>query len=386
VATPVVSGSITVEGGLYENGASGTVLDQLTLRVRAEGQHLTIEELSATDGGEGRFSGRGELVLDAARDFPIDLDLQLQRARLIQLDDLTATASGEVAIDGTATDMALTGTITIDRADATISGGGGADIQTIEVEEVGGDRPEDAAAASSSSSTILDLDLVIDMPGRVFVRGFGLSSEWKGKLQVTGPATAPRIGGRLEVRKGYFDLLDRRFDLRRGEILFTGASPPVPMLDIEATTQTADIRAIVHIHDRADKPKIDFESEPPLPEDEVLSYVMFGEESSEISAMQAAQLVSAANQLTGGSDLLGDLRGSLGVDTLDFSHDSATAESKVRAGKYLTDDVYVEVESGQAEQSGRAKVEVEILPGLAVQADTGEDQRTGIGLEWRYDY
>ena len=61
-------------------------------------------------------------------------------------------------------------------------------------------------------------------------------------------------------------------------------------------------------------------------------------------------------------------------------------ESAVRAGKYLNDDVYIELERGMAEQSGRARVEVEILPNVSLEADTGQDAQSGVGIKWRYDY
>jgi autotransporter translocation and assembly factor TamB len=83
---------------------------------------------------------------------------------------------------------------------------------------------------------------------------------------------------------------------------------------------------------------------------------------------------------------MGRARQLLGVDTLDFAGGQTAAESTVRAGKYLNDDVYVEVEQGATEQSGRARVEVEILPNVSIQADTGADATSGVGIQWRYDY
>ena len=83
---------------------------------------------------------------------------------------------------------------------------------------------------------------------------------------------------------------------------------------------------------------------------------------------------------------MGKLRDLLGVDTLDVSAGAAPGESAVRAGKYLNDDVYIELERGMAEQSGRARVEVEILPNVSLEADTGADAQSGVGIKWRYDY
>ena len=85
------------------------------------------------------------------------------------------------------------------------------------------------------------------VPGQTFVRGRGLDSEWEGALQVEGTTAEPRITGALQVRRGAFELLGQRFDLRGGTIEFTGATPPNPVLDIQAVTQAAYITAVVAI-------------------------------------------------------------------------------------------------------------------------------------------
>jgi translocation and assembly module TamB len=103
---------------------------------------------------------------------------------------------------------------------------------------------------------------------------------------------------------------------------------------------------------------------------------------------QAAQLALAVNRLRGGGglDLLGRMRSLLGVDTLDIAGGETAAESTLRAGKYLGDDLYIELERGAASGTGRARVEVEILPNVSIEADTGADAQSGVGVQWRYDF
>jgi translocation and assembly module TamB len=229
---------------------------------------------------------------------------------------------------------------------------------------------------------------VVNLPGRVFVRGRGLESEWEGRIEAKGSASDPRLTGTLQIRRGAFDLLDRRFDLRRGVITFTGQSPPNPTIDIEAVAQATDVTAIVRIGGDASAPTIALESEPPLPEDEVLSRLMFNRAANSITPLQAVQLAAAVNRLRGGGPgVLDRLRTALGVDTLDVGGgDEGDAGTTVRAGKYLSEGVYVEGETGTASQSSKARVEVEILPNVSLQAETGADANSGVGVKWKYDY
>ena len=50
----------------------------------------------------------------------------------------------------------------------------------------------------------VNLNLRVDVPARLFVRGRGLDSEWSGRLDITGPQTAPSV-------KGQINLLHSRF-------------------------------------------------------------------------------------------------------------------------------------------------------------------------------
>ena len=71
---PQLDGTVEIIDGIYENGLTGTVLHDMTLRARARQQRLTIEELSANDGGSGRITGQGFVEIDPAASFPLDAD------------------------------------------------------------------------------------------------------------------------------------------------------------------------------------------------------------------------------------------------------------------------------------------------------------------------
>jgi translocation and assembly module TamB len=311
----------------------------------------------------------------------------MKEARLVRRDDADATISGDLRLNGDVGAMKLAGNLTVNRADIQIPDQTGPSVAVIKVEEVGVDGVQMAADGGGGAPLALDLNLAVDLPERVFVRGRGLESEWQGKLQVSGPAAEPRIVGELQVKRGYIDFLDRRLELSEGVISFGGATPPDPEIRIVARTNVTGTTVLVQVEGRALQPTLTLDSDPKLPQDEILARLLFQRETSQMTPAQAAQLALAVNRLRGGGvGLMGRARQLLGVDTLDFAGGQTAAESTVRAGKYLNDDVYVEVEQGATEQSGRARVEVEILPNVSIQADTGADATSGVGIQWRYDY
>jgi autotransporter translocation and assembly factor TamB len=112
-------------------------------------------------------------------------------------------------------------------------------------------------------------------------------------------------------------------------------------------------------------PKLTFASVPELPEDEIISQVLFGKSRSQLSTAEAVQLAASVAELTGqgggATGILGRVRSTLGVDVLRLeSGDDDSTTPDVAAGKYLTEDVYVGAKQGAAADSGTAQVEVEI--------------------------
>ncbi len=387
VARPAFNGTVRVDGALYENGTTGTVLRDLTLLVEADRQTLAIRRFTATDGGAGRLNGQGTIGLDRAAGYPLDVRLQAERARLVARDDATATMSGRVALEGNVAAPRLKGEIAVDRADISIPERLGPRVAVLPVEEIGGRRDgrQTAGVDGARSELALGLDLTVAMANQVFVRGRGLDSEWQGRVRVEGTAEQPRASGTLNLRRGSFTLLGRRFDLRRGVITFTGASPPRPILDIEAVARSRDITAVVRITGEATAPVIALDSEPPLPQDEILARLLFNRAPSELGPGDAVELAAAINTLRGGSDLLGGARQALGLDTLGVSG-QGLADGRVSAGRHLNDRVFVEVGKGAVAGTEDVRLEVELLPNLSLNAGANAQAQSGVGLNWRFDY
>jgi translocation and assembly module TamB len=387
VARPAINGTVRVDGGLYENGTTGTILRDLTLLLEADRQTVAIRRFTATDGGAGRLNGQGTIGLDPAAGYPLDVRLQLERARLVARDDATATMSGKVALAGSGAAPKLIGEINVDRADISIPERLGPRVPVLAVEEIGARRNASQApgADRAPSEFALGLGLTVAMTNQVFVRGRGLDSEWQGRVRVEGTTEQPRASGTLDLRRGSFTLLGRRFDLRRGVITFTGESPPRPLLDIEAVARSRDITAIVRITGEATAPQVVLDSEPPLPQDEILARILFNRAPSELGPGDAVELAAAINTLRGGSDLLGGARQALGLDTLNVSG-QGLQDGRVSAGRHLNDRVFVEVGKGAAAGSEEVRLEVELLPNLSLNAGTNAQAQSGVGLKWRFDY
>jgi translocation and assembly module TamB len=246
------------------------------------------------------------------------------------------------------------------------------------------------------------LDIQIAVPGPMFVRGRGLDSEWRGQINVTGTSDAPRIIGSLEAIRGTFDFLGKSFKLSRGNIALDGGATIDPTLDIVAEIAASDITAQVSVTGPVSAPKIAMSSVPSVPQDEILSRVLFNRAVGQITAAEGIQVAQAAATLAGGGPgVLDRLRGRIGLDRLVFGSapsgmassnlnpaagGSASSSTAISGGKYVAEGVYVGATQGLTPQSSKVMVEIEVRPRVTVQSDFSQTGGSGIGLNYKYDY
>jgi len=262
-------------------------------------------------------------------------------------------------------------------------------------------KPPPPAAASQPPALPATLDITIDMPGNIFVRGHGLESEWRGKLTITGTSAAPSISGSLEQIRGSVDLLGKTFTVTRGAITFDGSPKLDPVLDIVAEATAADITAQVNIGGFASAPTLTLTSTPVVPQDEILARVLFNRGVSQMTAGEGLQLAAAASTLAGGGPgVLDRLRGGLGLDWFKFGSGptgpatstlnpraaSGGTGTSLSAGKYIAPGVSVGVSQGISPPTSKVTVEIEVRPHLTIGGEAGQSGSTGIGLNYNYDY
>lgn len=394
LADPDFSGDMTLSKGAYENLNSGTVLKGVDAVVTARGKRVEITRFLATDGERGQIGLGGWLELDAANRFPMEIEATLTEAALVRRSDLDATADGTVKIARSAGAMRVEGELTVAPAEYRIPErlpAGVVDLDVTEIDKSGRKISREQPPHPSSEGLPLGLGIALNFPNRTFLRGRGLESEWRGRLSIAGTAAQPSLTGQLNVVRGRFDFLDRRFDLNQGTITFLGTSPPDPYLNLRAQARARDIDALLRVIGPASSPEIQLDSEPPLPQEEILARLLFGRSLDKISPLQALRLAQALRSLAGGSrwpgmDFLGATRRLLGLDQLELRSTDGGSETGLGFGKYLSEDVYVDVEKDLRGAGGRISVEVELTPNISVESEVGADARTGVGINWKYDY
>jgi translocation and assembly module TamB len=391
LAAPQAAGVLAFESGRYESLELGTLVTDVNAELAGDNDRFVLRRFSARDGRRGELAAEGGVLLSATPGPVFDVAATLTRFRLLRRDDMTATASGTARVSGTIIEPHVAARLRVDEAELRVPERAPASAPTLDVIEIDsrtGERLTPEAASSAEPRLPVALDIDVEIPGRTFVRGRGLDSQWQGRLSVRGTTAAPELVGRLEVVSGSFDLLGRRFTLGHGEIAFDGGDRIDPRLDVVAQAETAGITAEAVLGGTASAPTLRLSSTPELPQDEILARVLFSREAGQLTAAQGLQLAQAAAALAGGGPGVFDrLRGTFGLDRLDVGAGNDTQSSPtLSAGKYVSDGVFVGVDQSLSGES-RARVEVEVLPNITVETEVGSrGAGAGIGLNWRMDY
>ena len=360
IVDPVIRGSLRTQAARIESAVTGMVLQNVATSGRFNGSRLVLDRVSGRTPGGGTVSGTG--AIDFSGGTPaFDLKFQAANAQLVDRDDIAATVTGPLAIRSNGNGGTIAGNVKLERGRFTLGQATGArGVPKLAVRHVGRDEGEIIEVRQLAPWTY---DLKVT-GGDLRVRGLGIDSLWTTDLAIGGNIAAPRLTGRADLVRGNYEFAGRGFRLERGIIRFRGESPPDPLLDIRAEARVQGLDAAVLVRGTGLKPEITFSSVPQLPQDELLSRILFGTSITNLSAAEAVQLASAVAALQSGSgslDPINAVRRAVGLDRLRIvPADVATGQkTAVSAGKYIGRRLYVEViTDGQGYSATRVEYQV----------------------------
>ncbi|MFJ6326254.1 MULTISPECIES: translocation/assembly module TamB domain-containing protein [unclassified Rhizobium] len=391
-AAPAITGSISTDGAKLVDVRRNLTLNGLAIAVTLDGKQAVISRLSGNLASGGSISGSGTVGITPDSGFPADIQVKFNNATYVDGTLVAATVNGTLGVKGPLmTAPMLTGNLRINKASITVPEKLPASLSEINIKHknasaaVKAQFKDQQPERPRSKSTTLGIDLQLDAPSQIFVRGRGIDAELGGSLTVRGTAAEPVVSGGFTMRRGRLTILSRRLDFTdSSKITFGGDLTPA--LNMEATSSVSSTTITVDVTGLATDPQIGFSSSPALPQDEVLAQLIFGQSMSKLSAMQIAQLADAASQLAGGrsTSLFEGLRSHLGVDDLDISTD-ANGQAQVGAGKYINKRTYIELQQG-ASNNTKAIINLDVGRGVKLRGAAGSDGAGEAGIVYEHEY
>ena len=388
LADPRLLGQIQMQGGAFQDGPTGLKLKDVAVDATFVDQAIDVTKAVANDSGGGSLSGSGRISLqrEAASSFRLDLT----KFQVIDNDIATATATGQTTITRSADgNVKLSGALRIDRAQIAADPLGYTGVTPMDVVEI--NRPpvvgrRAAQEAARKAGPVANLEVTLKASRGIFVEGRGLNVELSMDAVVGGTTANPTLSGTARVVRGEYDFAGKRFEFDETGDIQLSTDPRKIRLNLTATRADPSLTAKVEVRGTAARPEITLSSTPVLPQDEVLSRILFGASAAQLSALEAAQLASTLAALAGGGgfDVIGGLRNLAGLDRLTFGG-GGDAGMTVAGGKYLTDDVYLELIGGGREGTA-AQVEWRVRRNLSIVSRIAGQGDAKLSVRWRRDY
>lgn len=399
-SAPRVNGTGGLQNASYSNRAAGLQLRGMSASVAANGTNIQVASFKATTRNGGSISGSGRVAVDPKAGFPGEINFTAQNAEVVGTDIVTAITDANLKLSGPlAKRPVVNGTIRSRSVEIQIP-----DRIPAQYTPLPGVKHRNAPAAVTRQLKVvnageskgggkeegflatLDIDVVAD--NRIFIRGMGMTAEAGGRIKITGTSDKPNPVGKFDLRQGRSSItvIGKRLNFTRGQVGFAGDLDPT--LDFLAETPAKGITAQVVITGNASRPKIEFTSNPVVPQDEVLSRLLFDKSSGELTPSQAITLAQAVAQYSGvgggGAGPLDSLRKGLGVDNLDIG--AGEGGPGLGVGKYISDNIYLGVRQGTTPETSGVTVDVDITKNIKARGEAGAGGNTGAGVAVEWDY
>lgn len=393
-----VSGSVSVDGARLSAPTLGQALENISGNVALANGRADINVRGNVQTG-GRVTVTGPVALTGS--LQADIGVALRNVVLRDPELYETTINGTITVSGPLSGGArIAGALEMGQTDVQVPSSGVGSLGDLpEVVHIGDsaavartlDRAgvsangTEAASSGDGGGAAFPLDIVVNAPSRIFIRGRGLDAELGGTLQLGGTTANIIPVGQFSLIRGRLDILQQRFELTEGVASLQGDFSPFIRLVAVTEARTGTVIRII-VEGPADAPEVSFESTPQLPQDEVLAQLIFGRDLSEISPLQAVQLAAAVGTLAGrgGGGLIDNFRQGIGLDDFDVTTDE-DGNAAVRAGAYLSENVYTDV-TINAQGDTEINLNLDITSEITAKGTVNQDGDTSLGVFFERDY
>jgi translocation and assembly module TamB len=421
--SPDLDGTLAIAGGGVDLIGPGVRLADVTGVLRMDGSTLFVDSLTAVSGG-GSLLAAGSVELEGDDGPVADLTVRARRALIANFDLAEGVrADADLRVVGPLTALAVTGTARIREGIfyAHIEQSPALDLEGYEAEDaIAAAEVIDAVVPARGPLSGLRADVAVRVDRNTWIRALDGTAEIYTpedgaplSVRYDPSRDLPALDGVVHADRGEWAFAGRRFELTTGTATFLRASELDPLLQLTAVHEVVQpgrdpLEILITVGGRLQAPVVTLTSDaqPPLPQTDLLSYLVFGTSSgslmqvggsglmgggaAQVGALAAQQLASVVVG-TLFEEALADIEarsGRYGLDVLritaaelpeelafDAYFQNVLRGTQIEAGKYVTPRLFV---------AARGRTTTEALPGLRTEYRTQHGFRWTAAWEPRY--
>ena len=280
---PVLSGAgdMTVNVARFTN-ATLPALRGFNVRFSFKDNVLTLDRFGGDLAG-GPFTMSGRVTFVKLTDPILDLQMRAQSVLVARNDTLTARADGDVRVTGPLAAATVSGSVALTNSRF---------LKNIDLIPIGlpgrpapqppTERPE---FFSLPGPPFRDwkFDVAIKTKDPVLIRGNLATGEATTDLKLTGTGLKPGLQGMVHMEDVEATLPFSRLDVSQGSLTFNPKDSTNPTIDLRGTSVIRDYTVRVYVYGTLLSPQAIFTSEPPLPQEEIISLIATGTTRRELS-------------------------------------------------------------------------------------------------------
>jgi hypothetical protein len=416
--SPQLNGTFVLKNGLYEHFNHGVVIKNVSLYAKGEGSTLKITHARLDDGtfggtipefdimnplkrcagGYGTFA-----LLTPAHVFAPHMNLNL-RCNYLQVAYgklVKARASGDLKMCGQVTGLTdgpmITGNVLIDEMIVHASTDtNSSDGTSWVVCEKGVLLKKPASPLIKPTNKRERFSMDVSLSGNVIVQADDLRCVLNGSVVAKGPMINPYLVGQLTGNPKLstkYNLFGKLMNVESGSVVYDDQHINDPYIKIVLVTPINQNSVSATLAGRLSNVKLSLKSNPPLPQEEILSLILFGQGLNQVSADQNCRVKAFSSHLLQGNPLqVFDLiRRRVKLDSIELvdSQNIFNGETTqaVRVGKKFNRmKVFLDQELSSKNNS-KMTVRYDVTPELGIDANlsTGKGS-SGVGLQWKKKY
>lgn len=283
IANPVFSGSadMTINAARFSN-ATLPALTNFNARLVFDGDWLNFQQFRGELAG-GPFTVAGQISFPKLTEPVFDLQLRADAVLVARNDDMTVRVDADIRVAGPLASASVTGNVGITNSQF---------LKNLDLIPIGmpgrpppAPKPPEASPELSFPNPPLrdwKFDIAIKTKDPFMIRGNLANGGALVDMRLTGTGLEPRLDGSVRLQNVEATLPFSRLEISQGFIYFNPNDPMNPGLDLQGTSLIKDYTIRVYIYGTANKPEAVFTSEPPLPQEEIISLLATGTTREEL--------------------------------------------------------------------------------------------------------
>jgi len=281
VLEPVVSGEIRFHGEQIKLGAIENRFEALEGSLGLDAKGVVVRNLESAFAG-GRVSLSGRALWAGFAPPSLDLKAQVSGSRIKVFPFQFLKVKGGLTLKGDSLPYLAQGSIFVESglSKERLSQSRGASAKSLKYAPL----PKETVIETS----LIALDIQASSTGNIIVKNEFLDLEGKGEMRLQGTLEKPYPIGIGRAVQGKILFKDQVFQIQSGTMEFDTPGVVNPKFEVTASTDVASRCIQMLAVGRLDKYRIEFTSNPSLPESEILSLLALGVTRADQQSRQTA--------------------------------------------------------------------------------------------------